>query len=61
MKQQLTEFVKKQQEVIDEEMAEMSPEEVNDILSAMKPKEANKFLGKLGQIRSAAIYLTLSG
>lgn len=58
MKQQLIEFVKKQQEIIDEEMAEMSPEEVNDMLSAMKPKEADKFLGKLGQIRAVAICLS---
>ena len=45
-----------QQDIIDREMAEMLPDEVNDILRTMKKEEANEFLGRLGQIRTAITY-----
>ena len=53
-------FVKLQQKIIDREMLEMPPKEVNEILRTMKAEEAFDFLGHLGQIRAAIIYSHLT-
>ena len=55
----MDEFIKLQQEAIDQELAEMPPEEVNDMLLTMKSDEANEFLGRLGRLRATQIYKTL--
>lgn len=51
-----SEFIKMQQDIIDRELLEMPPEDVNDILSMMKAEEAFDFLGRLGHLRADQIY-----
>lgn len=54
-----SEFVELQQKVIDQELVEMPPEEVNDILRPMTEQEANEFLGGIGRLRTLQIYKLL--
>lgn len=54
-------FVKLQQEIIDQEMLEMPPKEIDDILSTMKAEEAFDFLERIGRLRAALIYQSLQG
>ncbi len=57
----MDEFTRRQQEILDQELAEMLPKEVNDLLSTMKPGEANVFLECLGRLRALQIYTSLLG
>ena len=58
MQTQSQKFIELQQKVIDQELAEMLPEEVNDILRTMTKQEANEFLGWLGRLRTLQVYKT---
>ena len=50
-------FIRLQQESIDDNMRTMPPGMVNQILSYMNPEEANEFLGRLGALRAGDIYI----
>lgn len=49
-------FVERQQEIIDDDIRSMSPEEINDFLSELGPQGADAFLEKVGHRRAADIY-----
>lgn len=54
-----SEFVKLQQDIIDQELMEMPAKEVGEILSDMKAWEAFNFLERIGRLRAWLVYMSL--
>ena len=49
-------FVKRQQEIIDQDIRDMPPEEINAFLEELSPEAANAVLEKIGHRRARDIY-----
>ena len=51
-----SEFVKLQQDIIDQELREIHAEDVGEILSMMTYGEAQTFLERIGRLRAWLVY-----
>lgn len=52
----MSNIIAMQQAILDQELLEMPPGDVNETLSTMKNGEAMVFLERLNQVRARAIY-----